>query len=313
MSFAKVTERVHTFGKDGSLVGIVSVPRDPRAAAAAAQRPFVVVLNAGLVHRVGPFGLGVQLARRAAARGFRVLRFDQSGLGDSAPRPGSLSMEEQVVLDGREAFDSLSKTYGADRFVVGGLCSGALNAHRITVSDERVVGMWMLDGYAYATAVHYRERLLRRLQRPETWIPTARRVANELRGRFSRWRQGQAEAEQAADQRVDQFFSDWPPRASVRQDLNGLLRRGVRMLFVYTGGWSSYVHERQFGEMFPGLQSSEKQTSSGRNSLITVRYHADADHTYVALTDREKMLADIDAFLDAFDVAAAVMATSADP
>lgn len=309
MSSAQVTERVHAFGKEGSLVGIVSVPKDPQAAAAAARRPFLVVLNAGLVHRVGPFGLGVQLARRAAARGFRVLRFDQSGLGDSAPRAGSLSMEERVVLDGREAFDFLDKTYGADRFVVGGLCSGALNAHRICVADERVMGMWMLDGYAYATALHYRERLLRRLQRPETWLPTAKRVADELRDRFDRWRREEKAVEaEVSDQRVDQFFSDWPPRASVREDLDRLLRRGVRMLFVYTGGWSGYVHERQFDEMFPRLRSSLQ----ARN-LVTVRYHADADHTYVALSDRQKMLTDIDSFLDAFDDPGVPVATSGDP
>lgn len=308
MSGSPFTERVHTFGKQGALVGIVSLPKAPEDAAKAQRRPFVVVLNAGLVHRVGPFGLGVQLARRAASRGFRVLRFDQSGLGDSAARSGSLPMEQQVVEDGKEALDFLEKTYGAERFVVGGLCSGALNAHRICVADPRVAGMWLLDGYAYATAIHYRERFARRLQQPETWLPTAKRLAADLRDRLDRWRRGESVVQAAAaDQRVDQFFADWPPRASVRADLERLLRRGVRMLFVYTGGWSSYVHERQFDEMFPRLRSSREGAE-----LAMVRYHADADHTYVGLSDRQKMLADIDSFLDGFDGRGPSVAPSGD-
>jgi hypothetical protein len=59
----------------------------------AAQTPpavMFVLLNAGAVHRQGPFRLYVHLARRLAALGFSCVRFDQPGIGDSlqaAERP----------------------------------------------------------------------------------------------------------------------------------------------------------------------------------------------------------------------------------
>ncbi|HEU4534994.1 MAG TPA: hypothetical protein VFS00_12795, partial [Polyangiaceae bacterium] len=91
-------EKAHAFGEGGVLFGIVCAPTQPRPG-----RPAVVLLNAGLVHRAGPFRLHVDLARRLAARGFVTLRLDQSALGDSQPRPGGLSYEARAVVDAREA------------------------------------------------------------------------------------------------------------------------------------------------------------------------------------------------------------------
>ena len=46
----------------------------------------VVIVNAGLVHRVGPFRLHVILARELARSGFLAVRMDVSGLGYSKTR-----------------------------------------------------------------------------------------------------------------------------------------------------------------------------------------------------------------------------------
>jgi hypothetical protein len=63
----------------GSLVGILSRP----PAGVDPAMPGVLLLNAGRIHRVGPNRLYVAIARRLAAMGFAVCRFDLSGIGDS--------------------------------------------------------------------------------------------------------------------------------------------------------------------------------------------------------------------------------------
>jgi hypothetical protein len=93
--------------------GVLQTARTPRAV-------MLVLLNAGAVHRQGPFRLYVHLARRLAALGFSSLRFDQPGIGDSlqaAERP----LREIVG----EVLDQLQAQTGCERFVIGGICSAA--------------------------------------------------------------------------------------------------------------------------------------------------------------------------------------------
>ena len=98
-----MTERAVVFGPDQTLVGIVTSPEHAPAGGTRA----VIMANIGLHHRVGPYRLYVDLARRLAARGLVALRFDLSGLGDSAPRQDTLSDIERGASDLREAMDWL--------------------------------------------------------------------------------------------------------------------------------------------------------------------------------------------------------------
>jgi pimeloyl-ACP methyl ester carboxylesterase len=209
------------------------------------------------------------------------------------------SLVEQSIADGRAALDFITERFGADRFIVAGLCTGAVNAHRLAASDPRVVGACVLDGYAYPTRSYHLLRIRRKLERPETWMPLVRRVtaaarvrlrlrervASLLGGPGDQGERGKARDE--PDPRIGYFYAPWPPRNTVQAELESILGRGTQLLFVYTGGWSTFVGERSFYEMFPRL--------SGRSGL-TVRYHEGADHTYFALEDREAVFADIHEF-----------------
>jgi dienelactone hydrolase len=286
----RFSEKAHSFGEGGVLFGIVSAPAQPRPG-----RPAVVLLNAGLVHRVGPFRLHVELARRLAARGFVTLRLDQSALGDSLPRPGGLSYEERAVVDAREAMTFLHERYGAEGFVLVGLCAGAMNAHRAAAADPRAVGLIALDGYAYRTPGYWRELLLSRLLDQQAWRARARQARQLIERAL---RRGEADAKGAeaeehlpGEDAATIFAQDWPPLPQVRQELEGALGRGLRALFVYTGGWSSYVFAEQFDEMFPALRGRER---------VRVRYFPLADHTYVLVEHREAMLREVEAFLEQF-------------
>jgi len=69
---SEARETAYNFGAQGNLVGIATTPA---ADASRTDLPAVLLLNAGLVHRVGPYRLYTDLARRLAGQriGVRVI------------------------------------------------------------------------------------------------------------------------------------------------------------------------------------------------------------------------------------------------
>ena len=118
-------ESVVLLGPGKSLVGIVTTPR---VLEESASSTCAVILNAGIIHRVGPNRLHVEMARALANSGLQVVRFDLSGIGDSEARGESLAPLESALADIRDALDTLSATRGLRKFIVIGLCSGANHA-----------------------------------------------------------------------------------------------------------------------------------------------------------------------------------------
>ena len=138
-------ERAFRFGRAEHLVGVAGLP--PAAGAVG-----VIVLNAGLMHRVGPFRLHVELARRLNALGYPTLRFDLSALGDSGASAEAASREQQISADVADATALLGRQSGCTRFVLVGLCRGAQSAHAGASTEATVAGAIFLDGYIYRTA-----------------------------------------------------------------------------------------------------------------------------------------------------------------
>ena len=136
-------EEVLCFGAKASLCGVVTRPESQ------SEKPAVVLLNSGLVHHVGPHRLYVKLARALAERGHLVMRIDFSGIGDSSPRRDNVRFEKSAVEDARAAMDELARRYGAERFGLGGLCSGAEISFKTALEDERVVGAAMINAPQY--------------------------------------------------------------------------------------------------------------------------------------------------------------------
>lgn len=110
------------FGERNRLFGILSRPLAETGA------PVVVMFNAGSNHHVGGFQLYVKLARRLAAQGFPVLRFDIGGIGDSVLPAGERENHPyppHALTDATQAFDYLRRQFGYRRIVPLGHCSGA--------------------------------------------------------------------------------------------------------------------------------------------------------------------------------------------
>ena len=129
----------------GELFGIVSRER------AAGPAPFAIVLvGAGALPHTGPNRAWVELGRRWAARGIPTLRLDLAGIGEAGgDGPGLMSDESQYeswrVDDVRAVLDQLETEGIAERFVLGGLCSGANCSLHVGLADARVCGLLLLN------------------------------------------------------------------------------------------------------------------------------------------------------------------------
>lgn len=117
-----VTEEAVRLGSIG-LFGIATVPDTVTRA------PWVVLLNVANEHHIGPGRQWVELARKWASMGFRCLRLDQSGVGDSPAHPGqveNVSNAREWITDVPEVVGTLAAD--STPVVIISLCAGAYSA-----------------------------------------------------------------------------------------------------------------------------------------------------------------------------------------
>jgi pimeloyl-ACP methyl ester carboxylesterase len=257
------------FGRAQHLIGVAGLPTAPAPTGSVG----IIVLNAGMVYRVGPFRLHVEITRRLNACGYPTLRFDLSTLGDSGASNESQSRAQQIRADVADAMSLLASHAGCTRFVLLGLCSGAQNAHIVAVDEPRVAGAIFLDGYAYRTLGFHLRHYLPRLHSAARWH---RFISRKLQA--------------AANQRGDDVFAvSFPPRDQVRRELTDMLDRGLRLHFIYSGGVTRYFnHPRQFRECFGRLAS--------RPEISACQFEG-TDHTYALQVDRQRLLQEVEAWL----------------
>lgn len=251
---------------DGRLIGILSEPARRK------DVPAVVILNAGLVYRVGPGRLSVDVAQRALSLGFPTFRFDLSGIGDSDVLAPSMDSIESAIVDTREALDALGRELGVQQFILFGLCSGAVYAHHIAVADARVVGAVMLDGYVLPTVRSRLDWLVARA-RPFDQLP--RRAAGWVSRRVVRTRSRAPALERS------EFLVPWPSKDKLKADLGVLGPRKAALLCVYSGEW---LHYRYQGQLQAALGVPE---AKGLVSEIRI---PEAEHLYLDRTQRNRML-----------------------
>ena len=245
-------EEACLFGRTSSLSGVLTLPTHPRGMP-------VVLLGAGIIHKVGPSRVSVELARALAAAGHPTLRFDLSGIGDS-PRAAEPSLEEAVVADIRDAITHLQKA--AEPSWKGGVCllgycSGADNAFHVARSDTRVDALALFDPRVHPTAGFHRRQLLRRLRSRESW-------RNILTGR-SLWLRLRPRAVDP-DARPPGYYgllicSPEETDAGAKT----LVERGVQLLYVLSSGASLYCNSpRQVAESMPTGYSAPSFTVEWR-------------------------------------------------
>jgi len=276
------------FGKTKSLVGIVTHPPETKRGN---NLPAILLLNSGLVHRVGLNRLHVNMARALAAMGFVVLRFDFSGIGDSKVRDDHLPFFKSVVSETQEAMDYLSVARGSERFVLMGICSGAKISFKTACCDSRVVGAVLINAQNHlhddtndelssfirnrTLTRHYwrlafsnsfgTKNLLKAITGKVDYLSVLREMIGfPIRILFRRKRKEASYATNAA------------------ADLRLLNERGVRLLHVYSEGDEGldYLHVILGNEM---LELSA-------HGLLRVEIVQGANHTFTLLWSQEHML-----------------------
>jgi pimeloyl-ACP methyl ester carboxylesterase len=263
---AEIVEDVLRFGDAEQLVGIVTRPE--RALALA---PTVVILNAGVLHRVGPHRMHVVLARRLAELGLTTLRLDLGGIGDSITSSDATTFRESAVADARLALTQL----GAARYVIFGVCAGADNALATALVDDRVAGIVLVDPYVYGN----RRGQLRAAATKLRVLGARETVRRGLRAaeRMMRARLRPADPDDDRDQSGGR---EAPPIATYRADLNRLVARGVKILAVYSGAHGAkYNHADQLFELFPELRGK-----------VDRAYFPEANHTFTELAAQAELV-----------------------
>jgi pimeloyl-ACP methyl ester carboxylesterase len=237
-------------------------------------RPAVVILNSGVIHRVGACRVSVSLARRLAGVGHPVLRFDHHGIGDSPPRQDALEGVESRVNEIVEAMDGVAARAGSGDFVLYGLCSGARDAFHAALEDERVVGIVQVDGFAYRTLRYHLGKIAERLRDP-------RMLVRAVQSRIAPPRREGSGAESDGDMWVQQW-PDYPPRREVEAGYGRLVARGVHIHALYTGSWQDqYNYPGQFRDMYSRIDF---------DGLLTVRYLPEARHILPDPAHRELVI-----------------------
>ncbi len=238
-------EKVVAFGSDDRLVGVLSAPVAPTLS----RGLHVVLLNSGLIHRVGPSRMHVLLARDLAAAGIPTLRFDLSGVGDSERQPDAITLQESVEQDISAALAYLSAEHGAEYFVLAGLCSGAYDAFHAAQQDSRIASVVLLDiPGPFLSWRHVVFHLKARMLRPASWGRPFEKML--LYARVLRHVSGPNTTPTEIEYRpgVRRPIS----RQRMQSELEEILARNVRLYFIFTAGVpGNYNHHSQFRRTFP--------------------------------------------------------------
>ncbi len=236
-------ERTLLFGDAKSLVGVITEP-EPKDAVPA--RPAFILLNAGLLHRVGPNRVHVRLARRLAEAGFCVMRFDYSGIGDSRSRADSAPFARSALAETRQCMDLLGTSRGFGGFLLAGICSGADSALSVAAQDERAIGVALIEPYALPAPAFPLYQYRRKLLDPRSWWRLLR-GRSEVLGSLRAHQAEQAvpavaASSSAASEPPPDPDSIVPSRREFVRRVRGLADRGAGICFVYSSESPAYFN-----------------------------------------------------------------------
>ncbi|TFY97661.1 alpha/beta fold hydrolase [Ramlibacter humi] len=289
----EVQETVLMMGPAGALCGVLAEPADG-AAPHRRGRTGVLLLNVGGNYRIGPHRFYVSAARAMAAAGYRVLRLDVAGIGDSPPvdgQPWANLYQRESAADVRAAMDALAAR-GCREFVLMGICSGSYLAFQAALVDTRVDGLVLMNSrllewtpgqpgdtwqnsmqqYAKSTA-WYRQALFR----PETW---KRLLAGEVNVRLIAGRFLSLGAARA--QRLLSLDSEH--EESLQRKMKKLCRRGTDVLMLV----SDADDGRDYVEFHFGPEGRRVRANNFR-----MAYVPEADHTFSRPGNQEYVLSEL--------------------
>ena len=301
-SQAPIRECVLTLRQEPNLFGVLTEPTTDTG-----KRPLILLLNGGSAYRVGPNRLYVLLARHLAAQGFRSVRLDLSGLGDSVP-PGCDGENDTYAAnsfrDIEFALDSLS---GANGVVLLGLCSGAYFAFQsaVQIADPRLresvlinpLTLFWKDGMTLETSPTKQHQELNyylgAALKPSNWLKlltgrTKTGVGGAIKKAGEWWRlRGSRARHRGAD--VAGAIVSHPLRDDLSADLDTLTQRGRPLACFFSKADPGY------GIMT--FHASRKLRELCDAGTLHMAFFDDADHTFSFRLPRRALLASVSEYL----------------
>lgn len=279
-----IVERVVRLGGDRALCAIVARPKEPTGL------PAIVILNTGIIHRVGHHRLYTTLSRRLARRGFPVIRFDFAGIGDSPAQKDDLPPLEANCDSLALVIDWAEQNLSCASVILMGLCSGADHSLVYSGDDPRVSGVVLMDPSIPRTRRFHLIDGARRLKSHRMWTNLASgkgRTWAKLRNRFV---DGDPPPQPVKDQFSRQDLESPETIAYLQDAYQKLVDNRVSILAVFTGG-HSYQHNyrRQILDALPDVNFGDH---------LDLHYFAESDHTFTYEDQREELSALLDQWLE---------------
>jgi pimeloyl-ACP methyl ester carboxylesterase len=270
-----MSEQAVTFGPSGALVGVLHTPALDRSRP---DLPAVLMLNAGILDRVGPNRVYVRIARELESRGFSVLRFDLAGIGDS--ETGAAATPRTFFDDTSDAMALMQQRVGASRFLLMGVCMGAKIALEIARRDARVETLVLMEGIYVKSARYHLSRLLD----PSKWqrlVNGESHFVRKLRRRLRRERRDEAPPPAPAA-RLPSLLDESVER-NMAETLRGLVRRGTRVMLVFRDG-------NEIGYNYRLRRDGDSITAVGLPANLHVAFVPFADHTFTPVVSQELLV-----------------------
>ncbi len=211
--------------------------------------PLVLFSNTAGNYRIGPNRMYVDMARSLAALGFRVVRVDVSGTGDSGiwhDDARNHPYATQLVNDVSATMAQLASDKRGERFVLAGLCSGAYVAYHAALNDTRVTGIALLNLQTFQWTDEMQlevsplstrtetDYYARRLLDKDAWQKLVRGEV-DLRHAFETFRGRFNDVSRAALARIKaELPQALARRSAVARAFDALCERGVEVLLVFT-------------------------------------------------------------------------------
>jgi len=264
----------------------------------------VVILNQGPLDRSGAHRVSLKCARRWAAHGFPVLRFDARGVGDSEgdwtiPEDGApikmlyKNIEEGVwTADTRAAVDYVCATTSARNVVLTGSCGGAVSALHAAAEHPAVVGVMMvgmpvrrwadigIDSIVSSQVETEAKDYVRKLARLNAWrrFFTGESDYRVLWGIGSRYVRSHVFG--ADDDQLKSL------NASMLKSFNAVQASGKRMLFVFPGHDYLWV---EFRDLF--------LPTFNERPPFDLHIIPDANHTFTEVVWQEQLFSILESWL----------------
>lgn len=252
-----------------TLFGILTQP-DERPV----HRIAVLILNAGVLHHVGPNRIHVLLARRLAEAGIPSFRFDLAGQGDSDNRSDGADYDTGATSDVRAVMDRLARDEGYERYVLTGICSGADHSVRILATEERVIGAVAIEFLTFLSQRYEIARQLRGLSSSGSW-------SRMFRGRVELGKKLKALVRAVVPEppvSADTTVWRMPPREDVLRWLRSAERRDARICLFYSRDEPGYHQYRSW---------LQKAIAEAAPRVVETRLARGTDHLFTPVSSQE--------------------------